>query len=108
MNRDSIYTNQCPAGCEPAYSAVGDLVTTAMPAHIQTGTSPAPFTGVDYERDTDDFCRANDNTCRGRKAKGTDYCMGHLRSFMKEAEKHEVGINADLTAKTETDVTDGS
>jgi hypothetical protein len=26
------------------------------------------------------FCAANDDTCEGRKAKGTDYCMGHLRS----------------------------
>jgi hypothetical protein len=26
------------------------------------------------------FCSANDDTCTGRKAKGTDLCMGHLRS----------------------------
>ena len=25
------------------------------------------------------FCSANDDTCEGRKAKGTDFCMGHLR-----------------------------
>ena len=26
------------------------------------------------------FCAANEDTCNGRKAKVTDYCMGHLRS----------------------------
>ena len=26
------------------------------------------------------FCSANEDTCTGRKAKGTDLCMGHLRS----------------------------
>lgn len=25
-------------------------------------------------------CIANDDTCEGPKAKGTDYCIGHLRS----------------------------
>lgn len=25
-------------------------------------------------------CVANDDTCEGPKAKGTDYCIGHLRS----------------------------
>jgi hypothetical protein len=29
-------------------------------------------------------CAANDDTCEGMKAKGTDYCMGHLRSILKE------------------------
>ena len=26
------------------------------------------------------FCSANDDTCTGRKAKGTDLCYGHLRN----------------------------
>ena len=29
------------------------------------------------------FCSANDDTCTGRKAKGTDLCMGHLRNAGK-------------------------
>ena len=33
---------------------------------------------VDTSRDG--FCVAKENTCRARKAKGTDYCAGHLRS----------------------------
>lgn len=92
MNKESVYTNQCPAGCEPVYSAAGELVTTAMPAHIQAGTSLAPFSGVAYERDSDDFCRAKDNTCGARKAKGTDYCVGHLRSMEKQSQTYEVGL----------------
>lgn len=28
-------------------------------------------------------CIANDDTCEGPKAKGTDYCIGHLRNKKK-------------------------
>ena len=28
-------------------------------------------------------CSGNDDTCEGMKAKGTDLCMGHLRSVNK-------------------------
>jgi hypothetical protein len=31
----------------------------------------------------DGFCRENDDTCKARQAKGTDYCIGHLRSREK-------------------------
>lgn len=38
--------------------------------------------GVPYQpkHRPDHLCRANDNTCKGPKAKGTDYCVGHLRA----------------------------
>ena len=26
-------------------------------------------------------CKANEETCKGPKVKGEDYCIGHLRSF---------------------------
>lgn len=29
-------------------------------------------------------CTANDDTCEGMRAKGTELCMGHLRSAAKE------------------------
>lgn len=37
------------------------------------------FTG-NNEPTRDTFCVANDDTCKGRRAKGTEYCAGHLRS----------------------------
>ena len=29
-------------------------------------------------------CMANEETCQGARAKGTDYCIGHLRQMAKE------------------------
>ncbi len=29
-------------------------------------------------------CIANNDTCEGPKAKGTDYCVGHLRAMAKK------------------------
>jgi len=28
-------------------------------------------------------CSGNEDTCEGMRAKGTEFCMGHLRSFKK-------------------------
>jgi len=42
------------------------------------GSRQAPPSGPYLGRGN--FCAANDDTCTGRKARGTDYCMGHLRS----------------------------
>ena len=42
------------------------------------GSRQAPPSGPYLGRGN--FRAANDDTCTGRKAKGTDYCMGHLRS----------------------------
>lgn len=34
------------------------------------------------------LCKAKNNTCKGRRAKGTDYCQGHLNQ-MAAKEKPE-------------------
>jgi hypothetical protein len=31
----------------------------------------------------DGFCRANEDSCKARQAKGTEFCYGHLRSQEK-------------------------
>lgn len=48
------------------------------PSSEVPGSRLAPPSGPYLGRGN--FCAANDDTCEGRKAKGTDYCMGHLRS----------------------------
>jgi hypothetical protein len=40
-------------------------------------------------------CSANDDTCEGAKAKGTDFCVGHLRSKAKVEEKVDAPDTAD-------------
>ena len=50
-----------------------------------TGAVASPGSGVSLETETvddtrDGFCQGNDGTCRARAAKGTEWCVGHLRS----------------------------
>lgn len=40
--------------------------------------------GVDYVGHT--RCMANDATCQGPRALGTEFCVGHLKSFAKQGE----------------------
>ena len=42
---------------------------------------PAQYDGVAYVGHT--ACRANNDTCMGPRAKGTEYCIGHLRTLVK-------------------------
>lgn len=48
-------------------------------AHIENAKLQAG--GVEYVGRN--RCIANEDTCEGPKAKGTDYCVGHLRSMAK-------------------------
>lgn len=41
----------------------------------------AQWDGVEYVGHTE--CIANNYTCRGPRAKGTEYCIGHLKSMEK-------------------------
>jgi hypothetical protein len=56
----------------------GSPISGIRPAAEVPGSQQAPASGPYLGRGN--FCAANDDTCEGRKAKGTDYCMGHLRS----------------------------
>jgi len=56
----------------------GVPVQGIRPSAEVPGSRQAPPSGPYLGRGN--FCAANEDTCTGRKAKGTDYCMGHLRS----------------------------
>lgn len=56
----------------------GVPVQGIRPAAEIPGSRLAPPSGPYLGRGN--FCAANDDTCTGRKAKGTNYCMGHLRN----------------------------
>jgi hypothetical protein len=60
----------------PAHTLYGAPVTGQRLAHTdgaRIAAASAPYIGRNR-------CIANDDTCEGPKAKGTDYCVGHLRS----------------------------
>jgi hypothetical protein len=46
-------------------------------------------------------CIGNENTCGARKAKGTDYCVGHMRSLGLLETKAEVTDDAGRTDRSD-------
>jgi hypothetical protein len=64
----------------PAHAMYGSPVTSTAPAAKVAGSRPAGASGPYLGRQR---CIANSDTCEGPQAKGTEYCIGHLRSFQK-------------------------
>jgi hypothetical protein len=66
-----------------AHTLYGEPVSGSRPAGQPSGsklaTASAPYLGRQR-------CIANEDTCEGPKAKGTDYCIGHLRAMAKKDE----------------------
>ena len=61
---------------KPAHTLYGQPVSNQRLAHTdgaRLATASAPYVGRGK-------CAGNDDTCEGPKAKGTDFCIGHLRS----------------------------
>ena len=58
----------------------GQPVTGSRPAAMQTGSKMATASGPYLGRQR---CIANNDTCEGPQAKGTEYCIGHIRSLEK-------------------------
>ncbi len=61
---------------QPAHSLYGAPVSGQRLAYTENAKIAAP-SGPYVGRNR---CIGNDDTCEGPKAKGTDYCVGHLRS----------------------------
>lgn len=72
-------------GSAPAYSLYGAPATAGQkPVDAADGSRLAAASGPYLGRNR---CVANNDTCNGPKAKGTEYCVGHLRSMAKESDK---------------------
>lgn len=72
------------AGSVPAHSYYGQPVSNIRLASIDGASiaaPSAPYIGRGNK------CSANDDTCEGIRAKGTDLCMGHLRQANKGKDK---------------------
>lgn len=71
----------------PAHAYHGTPVNSYRLAHTggaRIAPPSAPYVGRGNK------CSANEDTCEGMRAKGTEFCMGHLRSkdkkFLTETE----------------------
>lgn len=79
----------------PAYSLYGQPANAARLAHMdgaRLAAPSAPYLGRGNK------CSANDDTCEGMRAKGTAFCMGHLRSIQKKGGDSRDDDKADSTA----------
>lgn len=66
------------SGSVPAHSYHGQPVSGRRLAAVsgaRPATASAPYVGRGNK------CSANEDTCEGIRAKGTEYCMGHIRKF---------------------------
>lgn len=63
-----------------AHTMYGNPINGIRPAAQQVGskmaTASGPYTGRQR-------CIANNDTCEGPQAKGTEHCIGHLRAMEK-------------------------
>lgn len=66
------------------YGRPADGSRIAHTGSARLASASAPYVGRGNK------CSANEDTCEGMRAKGTDFCMGHLRSkdnkFLLETE----------------------
>jgi hypothetical protein len=91
MPAQSVNTHQGLAGTEPYGTVQGTERTAIVPSYIQAGTEPAFPTGNKYEG-KQGVCihiGQDHNQCRGPRAMGTDFCIGHLRAIEKMIKAQE-------------------
>lgn len=88
----------------PAYAYYGKPQTGYRLAHTDGARIAAP-SGPYIGRGNK--CTGNEDTCEGNRAKGTEYCMGHLRQMLKEQnEKNGIvpqEVTSDATDEDESD-----
>jgi len=73
------------AGTVPAVALHGlpqSQVSTATSHIAGREVRRAEYSGVEYQRE---LCHGNGYACGARKAKGTNYCIGHLNAAAKKA-----------------------
>jgi len=68
-------------GSKPAHALYGQPVQGYRPAH--QGVEGARLQAGRGEYTGRNRCVAENDTCAGPKAKGTQYCIGHLRKAAK-------------------------
>ena len=93
MTKQQVYTTQVPAGCEMYDSSrPGQGVAAFVPSYLQPGVELAPPSGVEYIPPVPTcthWYEIKAKTCLAPKAKGTDFCIGHLNQQAKLAKSKE-------------------
>lgn len=88
MQRQALFTNPMPEGCERYDSAPGIEAANVRSIFAVPGTEPANPSGISYGvMDHCTFIRPNQEGCHAAKAKGTEFCIGHLKQMIKAQEQ---------------------
>lgn len=74
----------------PAVSLYGESASRGTRLEGTNDSQPAPPGGMAYEG-RGPKCMGNNDTCNANKAKGTDWCVGHLKALDKEAKTRDEG-----------------
>ena len=94
MNKEITNRGQMLVGTEVYGTASNVETASIMPSYIQSGTELAPPSGNDYIPPVPTCTYWNEITemgCRAPKAKGTEFCIGHIRHNAKlEAAKESM------------------
>lgn len=75
-----------PKGAVPAYSLYGRPANASrlnVASDVRLAAASAEYVGRGNK------CTANEDTCEAIRAKGTQFCAGHLRSKLKNTETQD-------------------
>ena len=95
MNKNTVGQSQGLAGTEPYGTVAGTQhIGNGRMAYHGQGVEIAPpsgiaYGGVHYKRGLCQAMNKKEEECKAPKAKGTDYCIGHLNALNKLGEKEE-------------------
>lgn len=95
MNKEMQNQSQGLAGTQPYGTVEGARhVGNGRLAYHGSGVEIAPpsgiaYGGVHYKRGLCQAMNKKEEECKAPKAKGTDYCIGHLNALNKLGEKEE-------------------
>jgi hypothetical protein len=85
MARESVYQGRALAGTE-RYGAVRGVEQAAvLPSYIQSGSEPCAPSGNKYQgrQGVCSHVGKDHLQCKGPRALGTEFCIGHLRAIEK-------------------------
>lgn len=88
-----------PSGAVPAYSYYGVPAFSSRQSQVDGARLAAP-SGEYLGRGN--LCTADGDTCEGRRAKGTEFCFGHMKKFGLVPKK-EVIADADVKVDASPD-----
>jgi hypothetical protein len=91
MPTQPVNTAQGLSGTQPYGSVQGVETAAILPYYIQSGTEPAFPSGNKYEGKSGVCIHEGMDGlgCKAPRAKGTDFCIGHLRKIEKALKAKE-------------------